>query len=122
MLLGSVGSAYISVLSSLLGIGGGIIHVPFLMHLGMLPHTWRDGDVPFCDLTFIALTANGDRTWALGELVGGLPQTMYLAVGVMMGAPLGASLSTLLRGSLIVRLLAVALCLVGLRLLAQMLP
>jgi uncharacterized membrane protein YfcA len=44
---------------------------------------------------------------------------MYLAVGVMMGAPLGAALSTRLQGSVIVRLLALALCLVGLRLLAR---
>ena len=57
----------------------------------------------------------------LGEFDRGLAQTMYLAVGVMMGAPLGAAVSTRLQGSLIVRLLAVALCLVGLRLLARML-
>jgi len=44
---------------------------------------------------------------------------MYLAVGVMMGAPIGAALSTRIRGSMIVRLLAGALCLVGLRLLAR---
>jgi uncharacterized membrane protein YfcA len=36
-----------------------------------------------------------------------------------MGAPLGASLSAKLHGSVIVRLLALALCLVGLRLLAR---
>jgi hypothetical protein len=72
-------------------------------------------------LTFVALTATMTHV-ALGEFERGLPQTMYLAVGVMMGAPVGASLSTLLRGSLIVRLLAVALCLVGLRLLTRMLP
>ena len=46
-----------------------------------------------------------------------LPQTMYLAVGVMMGAPLGAALSARVQGSAIVRLLAVALCVVGVRLL-----
>jgi uncharacterized protein len=46
---------------------------------------------------------------------------MYLAVGVMMGAPLGAAASVRVRGSLSVRLLAGALCLVGLRLLARML-
>jgi hypothetical protein len=120
MLLGSVGSAYISVLSSLLGIGGGIIHVPFLIRaLRMPPHT-ATATSHFV-LTFVALTATVTHV-ALGEFERGLPQTMYLAVGVMMGAPLGASLSTLLHGSLIVRLLAVALCLVGLRLLTRMLP
>jgi uncharacterized membrane protein YfcA len=56
----------------------------------------------------------------LGEFDRGIAQTMYLAVGVMMGAPLGAAVSSRLRGSLIVRLLALALCLVGLRLLARL--
>ena len=37
-----------------------------------------------------------------------------------LGAPVGAAISTRLHGSLIVRLLATALCLVGLRLLARM--
>jgi hypothetical protein len=119
MLLGSVGSAYIGVLSSLLGIGGGIIHVPFLIRaLRMPPHT-ATATSHFV-LTFVALTATVTHV-ALGEFERGLPQTMYLAVGVMMGAPLGAALSTRLHGSLIVRLLALALCLVGLRLLARML-
>jgi uncharacterized membrane protein YfcA len=45
---------------------------------------------------------------------------MYLAVGVMMGAPVGAAVSSRLHGSIIVRVLAGALCLVGLRLLARL--
>lgn len=116
MLLGSVGSAYIGVLSSLLGIGGGIIHVPFLIRgLQMPPHT-ATATSHFV-LTFLALTATITHV-VLGEFERGMAETMYLAVGVMMGAPLGAALSARLHGSLIVRLLALALCLVGLRLLA----
>lgn len=119
MLFGSVGSAYIAVVSSLLGLGGGIIHVPFLIRaLRMPPHT-ATATSHFV-LTFIALTATVTHV-ALGEFDRGLTQTMYLAVGVMMGAPLGAALSSRLHGSLIVRLLALALCLVGLRLLARLL-
>lgn len=117
MLLGSIGSAYIGLLSSLLGIGGGIIHVPFLIRaLGMRPHA-ATATSHFV-LTFIALTATTTHV-AMGEFDRGLAQTMYLAVGVMMGAPLGAAVSTRLAGSLIVRLLALALCLVGLRLLVR---
>jgi hypothetical protein len=71
-------------------------------------------------LTFMALTATVTHV-AMGEFEQGLAQTMYLAVGVMMGAPLGAALSARLQGSLIVRLLALALCLVGLRLLVRVL-
>ncbi|HQU41662.1 MAG: hypothetical protein B7Z73_04720 [Planctomycetia bacterium 21-64-5] len=115
LLVGSVGSAYIGVLATLLGIGGGIIHVPFLIRALRMPAHTATATSHFV-LTFIALTATVTHV-ALGEFERGLAQTMYLAVGVMMGAPLGASLSTRLQGSLIVRLLALALCLVGLRLL-----
>jgi uncharacterized membrane protein YfcA len=115
--LGAVGSAYIAVLSSLLGIGGGIIHVPFLIRgLRMPPHI-ATATSHFV-LTFMALTATLTHV-GLGEFERGLPQAMYLAVGVMMGAPVGAAISSRLKGSLIVRLLALALCLVGVRLLMR---
>jgi uncharacterized membrane protein YfcA len=119
MLLGTIGSAYIGVLSSLLGIGGGIIHVPFLIRvLRIAPHT-ATATSHFV-LTFIALAATIAHV-VMGEFNRGLAQTTYLAIGVMMGAPVGAALSSRLQGSLIVRLLALALCLVGLRLLIRIL-
>ena len=114
-LLGAVGSSYIAVLASMLGIGGGIVHVPFLIRvLKQSPHT-ATATSHFV-LTFMALTATVTHI-CLGEFDRGLAQTMYLAVGVMMGAPLGASLSAKMHGSIIVRLLAAALVIVGLRLL-----
>lgn len=69
-------------------------------------------------LTFMALTATTTHI-VLGEFERGVSQTLSLSIGVMMGAPLGAALSARLQGSLIVRLLALALCLVGVRLLAR---
>jgi uncharacterized membrane protein YfcA len=116
MLVGSIGSGYIGVLASLFGIGGGIIHVPFLIRVLHMPPHVATATSHFV-LTFVALTATVTHV-VLGEFQHGIAQTMYLAVGVMMGAPLGASLSTRLHGSVIVRLLALALCLVGVRLLA----
>jgi uncharacterized membrane protein YfcA len=68
----------------------------------------------------MALTATITHV-ALGEFETGINRTMYLAVGVMMGAPIGAALSARVKGSLIVRLLAATLCLVGLRLIGRML-
>lgn len=116
--VGAIGSAYIAAFSSLLGIGGGIIHVPFLIRvLKMPPHT-ATATSHFV-LTFMALTATIVHV-AMGEFNEGIERTMYLAVGVMMGAPIGAALSARVRGSFIVRLLAVALCLVGLRLIVRM--
>lgn len=115
--IGSIGSAYIAILSSVLGIGGGIVHVPFLIRaLRMPPHT-ATATSHFV-LTFMALTGTITHV-VLGELDTELGQTMILAIGVMMGAPLGAALSSRLHGSLIVRLLALALCLVGARLLVR---
>lgn len=117
-LAGSVGSGYIGVLSSLLGIGGGIIHVPFLIRvLRMPPHT-ATATSHFV-LTFMALIATITHI-VLGEFDRGLLQTLSLSVGVMMGAPLGAAASMRLQGSLIVRLLALALGMVGLRLLLRL--
>ncbi len=115
LLLGSIGSAYIGVAASLLGIGGGIIHVPFLIRVLRLPPHTATATSHFV-LTLTALTATITHV-ALGEFEREVAQTMYLAVGVMMGAPVGAALSARLHGSVIVRLLALALCLVGLRLL-----
>jgi uncharacterized membrane protein YfcA len=117
MLIGSIGSAYIGVLSSLLGIGGGIIHVPFLIRVLRIPPHVATATSHFV-LTFIALAATITHI-AHGEFNRGLSQTMYLAVGVMMGAPAGAALSARIGGTFIVRALALALCLVGVRLLIR---
>lgn len=115
--IGAIGSAYIAVVSSLLGIGGGVIHVPFLIRVLRMPPHLATATSHFV-LTFMALTATLTHV-VMGEFATGINRTMYLAVGVMMGAPLGAAASARVRGSLIVRLLAAALCLVGLRLLIR---
>jgi len=114
---GAIGSAYIAVLSSLLGIGGGIIHVPFLIRILKMPAHTATATSHFV-LSFLALTATITHFF-LGELGNEITITTYLAVGVLMGAPVGAALSTRIAGSVIVRLLAGALCLVGLRLILK---
>ena len=113
-LLGAVGSAYIAMIASLLGIGGGVIHVPFLIRVLGFPAHVATATSHFV-LTMMALTATLAHL-CLGEFGESLDQIMYLAVGVMMGAPLGAAISTRVRGSLIVRILAASLCLAGIRL------
>ncbi|MGE3806386.1 MAG: sulfite exporter TauE/SafE family protein [Gemmataceae bacterium] len=116
-LIGAVGSAYIAILASLLGIGGGIVHVPFLIRVLRLPPHSATATSHFV-LTFMSLTATITHI-VLGEF-DHLAKTCYLAIGVMMGAPLGAALSVKMKGSVIVQLLAVALCFVGLRLFTGM--
>lgn len=114
-LIGSIGSAYLGLMSSLLGIGGGILHVPFLIRvLGFPPHT-ATATSHFV-LALVTLTAALSHLLR-GELNQLLAPTAFLSLGVMLGAPIGAALSSLLRGPLLVRLLALALILVAGRLL-----
>src|SRR6185295_5917071 len=71
-LLGSIGSAYIAVLSSLMGIGGGIIHVPFLIRILRIPPHTATATSHFV-LTFVALTATITHM-LMGEFNRGLSQ------------------------------------------------
>jgi uncharacterized membrane protein YfcA len=115
LLVGAIASAYLGLMSSLLGIGGGILHVPLLIRvLGFNPHT----ATATSHFVLAIVTFTGALKHLLqGDLDGVLAPTTYLALGVMMGAPLGAAVSYWLRGPLLVRLLALALMGVGARLL-----
>jgi len=112
-LAGTLGSAYLGVLSSLLGIGGGILHVPFLIRvLNFRPHTaTATSHFVLAIVTFSAALAH----LFSGSLTAMLAPTAFVALGVMMGAPLGAVLSNYLRGPALIRFLAAALACVGLR-------
>jgi uncharacterized membrane protein YfcA len=113
-LVGATGSAYIGLVSTLLGIGGGVIQVPFLVRVLRFPPHVATATSQLV-LAVLALVATVVHL-CLGAYQTGVDRTTYLAVGVMMGAPIGAILSTRVRGSALVRLLALALCIVGLRL------
>ena len=117
-LLGAVGSAYIGGISSLLGIGGGVIQVPFMVRvLRFPPHiATATSQAVLAVLSLVATISH----LALGSFDHGVDRTMYLAVGVMMGAPIGAIISTRVQGSWLIRLLALALCFVGLRLVTRL--
>jgi hypothetical protein len=118
MRLGAIGSAYISAGASLLGIGGGIVHVPFLVRVLRFPPHLATATSQFV-LAVTAFTATVVHV-AQGTLSGRLDETLSLAVGVMMGAPVGAALSARLGGAAIVRVLGAALCVVGVRLLMRL--
>lgn len=118
MRLGAIGSAYISVLASLLGIGGGIVHVPFLIRALRFPPHLATATSQFV-LAATAFAASATHA-AAGTLAGRLDEILSLAVGVMMGAPIGAALSARIGGAAIVRALGALLCLVGVRLLMRL--
>ena len=112
--LGLFISVIVGFFSSLLGIGGGIIHVPALVRFLNFPvhiATATSHFILFC-VTLVATTVH----FFQGNLATGFHQIMFLAPGVVLGAQLGAQLSTLMKGHWIIRCLACALILVGLRL------
>jgi uncharacterized membrane protein YfcA len=112
--VGVVLSVFVGFLSSLLGIGGGIIHVPALTHLLHFPVHVATATSHFI-LAVMALAGTVVHA-ARGELAPVLGRVAFLALGVLAGAQLGARLSNRLHGDWIIRGLAIALGLVGARL------
>jgi hypothetical protein len=108
-------SFFIGYLSSLLGIGGGIIHVPVLVRLLEFPVHRATATSHFI-LAVMALTGTAVHI-ITGTFYHGVHRTIALSVGVICGAQVGALLSDRLSGTWIMRGLAVALGVVGLRLL-----
>jgi uncharacterized protein len=108
-------SLVVGYVSSLLGIGGGIIHVPALVHLLNFPVHVATATSHFI-LAIMALTGTGVHI-ATGAFHHGIRRTIALSIGVLIGAQLGALLSNRVKGVWIIRGLAIALGLVGIRIL-----
>jgi len=110
-------SLLVGYVSSLLGIGGGFIHVPALVGLLNFPVHIATATSHFV-LAVMALagTVTHIATGAFQHGLG-IRRTIMLSVGVVVGAQLGARLSSRIRGDWIIRSLALALALVGARLL-----
>jgi uncharacterized membrane protein YfcA len=113
---GAVYSLGVGFLSSFLGIGGGVIHVPLLVRaLGFPTH------LATATSHFVLAIMAGTGT--ITHLVigsfhhHGLRRTIALSVGVVAGAQLGAHISLRLHGRVIHRLLAIALLALAARLL-----
>ncbi len=112
-LLGGIASACIAVLATFLGIGGGLLHVPFFVYvLRFAPHYATATSHAVLALTATLATV---LHFARGDLAGEGLRVLGLGVGVIVGAQLGARLSTRLKGALIMRVLALALLLVAIR-------
>jgi len=108
-------SLLIGVVSSLTGIGGGIIHVPVLAYLFGFPVHIATATSHFV-LVFTSLAGVVvhliDGTWPAHPL-----RDLCLAIGVIGGAQLGAVIARRVSSRWIVLGLAIALGLVGVRLL-----
>ncbi len=110
--LGVILSAFVGFISSILGIGGGIIHVPAMIFLLSFP-------------THIA-TATSHFVLAISSLFGVvshlvlhnvlIKEALLIGGGAVAGAQFGAYLSVKAKSQLILTLLSVALFFLGLRL------
>jgi len=106
-------SFFVGYVSSLLGIGGGIIHVPVLIHLLNFPvHiATATSHLILAVMAFVGTAVH----IAAGSFSSGIQQTFFLVIGVLVGAQLGARLSTRVHGDWIIRGLGIALGFVGIR-------
>lgn len=115
--LGVTVSLGVGFVSSLLGIGGGIIHVPMMARLLDFPVHIATATSHF---TLAIMTFTGTLAHvATGTFHHGVRRAAALAVGVLIGAQFGARLSNRVGGAWIMRALAVSLGLVGVRLVVQ---
>ncbi len=114
---GIVLSFFVGFISSILGIGGGPIHVPVLVLVLNYPI-----HIAAATSQFVLATTSfgGTLTHILaGEFGEAWRRTILIGAGVIAGAQLGAALALRARPALITRTLAIALALVGVRLLLR---
>jgi uncharacterized membrane protein YfcA len=108
---------FVGIVSGLLGIGGGIIHVPILTQVLGFPVHIATATSQFVVST-TTLAASITHTIA-GNITNYISETLLLAAGAIIGAQVGAHFSHRVPGRLIIRLLAVALMIVAIRLLVS---
>lgn len=109
---GIILSVFVGFLSSILGIGGGVVHVPAMVFLFGFPAHLATATSTFV-LAFTALAG------AIPYLLRGdvqLGPAAALAAGVVVGAQVGAAIARRVKGKIIVRSLTIALVIVGVRL------
>lgn len=114
---GTILSVFVGYFSPLLGIGGGIIHVPAMAE-------WLRFPVHIATATSHFILAIMATVSVIVHIYGGsyndpliLKMTIGLVIGVIPGAQLGAYLSRSIQGKMIIKALAVSLGIVGIRIL-----
>lgn len=105
-------SFVVGFLSSILGIGGGIIHVPALITLFDFPAHIATATSHF--ILAISAATGSTTQLILGNVQ--IAPAIAMAIGAIGGAQIGGALSRRITGKWIVRGLALALTIVGIRL------
>lgn len=108
-------SALVGILSSVFGVGGGIVHVPFLIVVLGLPVHAATATSHFV----LAITSLVGSLVFLGHGQVNLSVAASMGVGVLGGAQVGAALSRRMRSEPIRRLLALALAVFAIRLILR---
>lgn len=118
---GTILSVFVGYFSPLLGIGGGIIHVPAMVE-------WLRFPVHIATATSHFILAIMATVSVIVHFYEGsyhdpliLKMVICLILGVVAGAQLGAYLSRKLKGKLIIKALSLALAIVGIRILIEQL-
>lgn len=107
-------SIFVGFLTGFFGFGGGLVHMPMMLYVLHFPVHAATATSHFI-LTISTFTATVVHT-TTGALSEGITETVLLAIGVVFGAQVGARVSSRIHGVWIVRGLAIALGIVGLRL------
>jgi uncharacterized membrane protein YfcA len=113
--IGIVLSFFVGYLSSFLGIGGGIVHVPALVYFLHFPIHIATATSHFI-LVIMALTGTLVHMYT-GSFSHVAYKTISLSIGAVLGAQLGAHLSNRFKGKWIIQSLAIALMLLAVRIL-----
>lgn len=107
-------SFFVGFMASFFGIGGGVVHVPLLSHVLGFPVHLATGT----SHSILAITAWFTTALHLynGDIQISDPIIWKLGLSAVVGAQLGARLSSRVSGQVILKILAVALVMVGVRL------
>jgi uncharacterized membrane protein YfcA len=116
-ILGTIGSFFVGLFASLLGLGGGIIHVPLLIEVIQFPvHVAVATSHSILAVSTIVASV---EHYIQGTLNFNQHFIFYIAAGIVLGAPLGAKISPRVNGKTIIKLLGGALILVSIRLILR---
>lgn len=110
--LGILTSFFVGFLSSALGIGGGIVHVPAMIYLLNFPT--HIATATSQSILCISAFGGASSHYVLGNV--NFMVSLFLSLGAVFGAQMGAFLSKRMKAGKIIKLLAFALILAGIRL------
>ncbi len=113
--MGMAVSFFVGFLSSMAGIGGGIVHVPAMIYMFHFPTYIAVSTSHF--ILAISTTVGAASHISFGHVL--WDKVPPLGIGVIIGAQVGAKLSHRIHSHLIIRGLAVAVIIVAIRLIAK---